>query len=82
MAGEQAAERRPRRSAASRVIAAPAVRLAQLVRSPTVSAPSSGAAIDAAVVVELGGARVAIARGAEPEIVALVLALLRGGGAR
>lgn len=82
MADEQAAERRPRRSAAIRVTAAPTVRLAQLVRSPVVVAPTAGASKNAAVVVELSGARVTVAHGAEPAMVVLVLALLGGGGAR
>jgi hypothetical protein len=63
MAGKQSAERRPRRSAASRV------------------RRGADRAIGATVTVTgVGGARVTVARGAEPQIVALVLALL--GGAR
>lgn len=61
-------------------VGGPRVRLARLI--PTAgSVRTGGAALDAAVVVEVGDVRVSVARGAEPGLVALVLALV-GSGAR
>ena len=52
----------------------PEVRLARVIRSPVLPSTSP------AVVVELGDARVSVARDADPNVVAVVLAILRGGG--
>jgi hypothetical protein len=51
----------------------PAVRLAQLVRTPTSPAPRGGD-----VVVDLGTTRITIGAGADVATVALVLTLLGG----
>ena len=61
-------------------VAGPGVRLARLIPMPG-GVRAGGAAVDAAVVVEVGDVRVSVARGAEPDLVALVLALV-GPGAR
>lgn len=55
----------------------PEVRLARVIRSPVLPRPASSSP---AVVVELGDARVSVARDADPDVVAVVLAILRGGG--
>jgi hypothetical protein len=58
------------------------VRLARVVRSPeaALAAGSGGARGDGAVVIEVGGARVTVGRGADLQTIVMVLALLRGGG--
>jgi hypothetical protein len=61
-------------------VAEPRVRLARLIPTPA-SVRTGAAALDAAVVVDVGEVRVSVARGAEPGLVALVLALV-GPGAR
>lgn len=60
------------------------VRLARLVRSPpsSESPPVAAPAITAALVIEVGGARVTVARDADLGMVATVLALVGGGAAR
>ena len=66
----------PRKLAALAPMAAPtmpAVRLAQLVRTPTSPAPRGGD-----VVVDLGTTRITIGAGADVATVALVLTLLGG----
>lgn len=56
--------------------AAPAIRLAHLVRSPS---PEPGrAALEGGIVVELNEARVTVGRGADVSMVVTVLAMLRG----
>jgi hypothetical protein len=69
-------EAEPSTGLGDEVVAGPRVRLARLI--PT---PAAGASLDTAVVVEVGEVRVSVARGAEPGLVALVLALV-GSGAR
>lgn len=53
------------------------VRLARVIRSPVLARPASSSP---AVVIELGDTRVSLARDADPTVVAVVLAILRGGG--
>ena len=55
----------------------PEVRRARVIRSPVLARPASSSR---AVVIELGDARVSVARDADPNVVAVVLAILRGGG--
>lgn len=59
--------------------AAPAVRLAQLVRSSATAATPTSGLVDGTVVIEVGGARVTVARGADLQMLVMVLALVRGG---
>lgn len=60
--------------------AAPAVRLARLVRSSAPAPTPTSGLVDGTVVIEVGGARVTLARGADLQLLVMVLALLRGGG--
>lgn len=53
------------------------MRLARVIRSPVLARPASSSP---AVVIELGDTRVSLARDADPTVVAVVLAILRGGG--
>lgn len=56
------------------------MRLARLMRSPAPSPENVGGMAEGAMVVEVGGARVTVGRGADLQAVVMVLALLRGGG--
>lgn len=60
--------------------AAPVVRLARLVRSSAPAPTPAGGLVDGTVVIEVGGARVTAARGADLQVLVMVLALLRCGG--
>lgn len=55
----------------------PEVRLARVIRSPVLARPAPSSP---SVVIELGDTRVSVARDADPSMVAVVLAILRGGG--